>query len=74
MSDSLSKGFYNGKANPFELHQFKLVTSVKELERSFPGPKVVIQTYIYIYRCMLVYECMFICVYSYIFIYVYKYT
>jgi hypothetical protein len=62
MSDSLSKGFYNGKANPFELHQFKLVTSVKELERSFPGPKV--------HMFINMYVCMYLCIYIYVYVHI----
>ncbi len=44
MSDSLTKEFYDGKANPFELKRVKVVTSTSQLDRHFPGPKVVIAT------------------------------
>lgn len=45
MSDSLSKSFYNGRPNPFDLtKQLKICTSVRELERQYPGPKVVLAT------------------------------
>ena len=44
MTDSLSGQFFNGKANPFELPPLQIATSVRELEKSFPGPKVVIAT------------------------------
>ncbi len=44
MSDNLSRGFYNGKPNPFELPQIKFVTSVRDIERKYPGPKVVLAT------------------------------
>ena len=44
MSDGLSRGFYNGKPNPFDLPQISFVTSVKEVERKFLGPKVVLAT------------------------------
>jgi cleavage and polyadenylation specificity factor subunit 2 len=44
MSETLSKGFYNGKPNPFELPPLKLVNSVRELEKKYPGPKVVFAT------------------------------
>jgi hypothetical protein len=45
MSDSLSRAFYNGKPNPFELPLMRVCTSVKEMERlCYPGPKVVIAT------------------------------
>lgn len=43
MSDALSKQFYNGKPNPFELPQVKFITSSREIEK-FPGPKVVLAT------------------------------
>lgn len=44
MSDSLSRSFYNGKPNPFELPPVKLVTNIKQIERLYPGPKVVLAT------------------------------
>ena len=44
MSDSLSKGFYNGKPNPFDLPQIRFATSLKEIERHCPGPKTVLST------------------------------
>lgn len=44
MSDSLSRGFYNGKPNPFDLPQIRFATSLKEIERFCPGPKVVLAT------------------------------
>eukprot|EP01038_Epipyxis_sp_PR26KG_P014055 gene14055-18853_t len=44
MSDSLSKGFYNGKPNPFELSQIKLASTIREVERKYSGPKVVLAT------------------------------
>ena len=42
MSEALGKTFYNGKPHPFELSSLKLASSVRELERLYPGPKVVI--------------------------------
>lgn len=44
MSDSLSKSFYMGKPNPFHLADLKECTSVRELDKKYPGPKVVIAT------------------------------
>ena len=44
MTDNLSAQFYNGKTNPFELPPLKIATSIRELERVYPGPKVVIAT------------------------------
>lgn len=44
MGDSLSKNFYNGRPNPFDLPYLKMCTSVRELEKTYPGPKVVIAT------------------------------
>lgn len=44
MTDNLSTQFFNGKANPFELPPLKIATSIRELERVYPGPKVVIAT------------------------------
>jgi hypothetical protein len=40
----MSTQFFNGKANPFELPPLKIATSVRELEKAYPGPKVVIAT------------------------------
>ena len=44
MTDSLSERFYNGKPNPFELPPVKIATSIRELEKLYPGPKVVLAT------------------------------
>jgi cleavage and polyadenylation specificity factor subunit 2 len=44
MSDSLSRAFYNGKPNPFDLPYMKVFTSVKEMDKMCSGPKVVIAT------------------------------
>mmetsp|Transcript_334 Transcript_334/g.618 ORF Transcript_334/g.618 Transcript_334/m.618 type:complete len:893 (+) Transcript_334:113-2791(+) len=44
MSDSLSKGFYLGKANPFAMPHMSVCTNLKELQRLGPGPKVVLVT------------------------------
>lgn len=44
MRDSLAKQFYNGSSNPFELSYLKICTSVREMERLYPGPKVVLST------------------------------
>eukprot|EP00605_Chrysophyceae_sp_TOSAG23-4_P000169 GSChrysophyteH1.ASY1.ANO1.193.1 assembled CDS len=44
MTDSLSDRFYNGQANPFELPQLKIATTIRELEKNYPGPKVVLAT------------------------------
>ena len=44
MTNSLSTAFFNGKTNPFELPPLKIATSVRELEKAYPGPKVVIAT------------------------------
>jgi cleavage and polyadenylation specificity factor subunit 2 len=44
MGDSLSRGFYNGRPNPFELPNVKVATSIKEVERKYAGPKVVFAT------------------------------
>lgn len=43
-SDLLSADFFNGKQNPFELPALNLARSVREIERLYPGPKVVIAT------------------------------
>lgn len=45
MTDALSRQFIQaGKFNPFELPPLRLVTSVREMERLYPGPKVVLAT------------------------------
>jgi cleavage and polyadenylation specificity factor subunit 2 len=44
MSEALTKDFYDGKANPFEMKKVKVATSVNQLERNFSGPKVVLAT------------------------------
>ena len=45
MSDSLSRGFYNGKPNPFDLPPVRLASSLREMERNCPpGPRVVLAT------------------------------
>lgn len=44
MSDTLSREFYNGKPNPFDLPSVKLVTSTRDMDRRYPGPKVVLAT------------------------------
>lgn len=44
MSDSLSRGFYNGKPNPFDLPQIRFATSLREIEKFCPGPKCVLAT------------------------------
>lgn len=44
MSDSLTKPFYNGKPNPFDLSFVKVLTTTKALEKNYPGPKVVLAT------------------------------
>ena len=44
MNDTLSKQFIQlGKLNPFELPPVKLATSLRELEKLYPGPKVRVQ-------------------------------
>lgn len=43
MSDSLSKGFYNGKLNPFDIPCLHICTSVREVEK-LVGSKVVLAT------------------------------
>ena len=43
-SDLLSQGFFNGKQNPFELPALNVARTVREVERLYPGPKVVIAT------------------------------
>jgi Cft2 family RNA processing exonuclease len=40
MNDALSKDFYNGRPNPFDIKCLRLFTSVRDLERKCPGPKV----------------------------------
>jgi cleavage and polyadenylation specificity factor subunit 2 len=40
MSDSVSKGFYLGKPNPFHFPQMHVCSSLKELGQIGPGPKV----------------------------------
>jgi cleavage and polyadenylation specificity factor subunit 2 len=44
MSDSLGRGFYNGKPNPFDLPQIRFATNLREIERFCPGPKTVLAT------------------------------
>lgn len=44
MSDSLARGFYNGKPNPFDMPQVRFATSIREVERYCPGPKTVLAT------------------------------
>lgn len=44
MSDSLNRDFYNGKANPFELPSLKVLPTAAQLEKKYPGPKVVLAT------------------------------
>jgi cleavage and polyadenylation specificity factor subunit 2 len=44
MSDSLTKTFYNGKGNPFDLSMLKCFTDVKTMEKRCPGPKLVLAT------------------------------
>ena len=44
MSDSLSKSFYNGKPNPFDLPPVRCVTSIRDLEKKYIGPKLVFVT------------------------------
>lgn len=44
MSDTLTRPFYNGKANPMELPQVKCVTEMKTLDKILLGPKVVFAT------------------------------
>ena len=44
MTDGLSARFYNGQPNPFEMPPVKVVTTLRELERKYPGPKVVLAT------------------------------
>lgn len=43
-SDSLTRSFYNGKPNPFELPAVKCITNVQTMDRKFHGPKVVFAT------------------------------
>jgi len=42
MSDVLSREFYNGKPNPFDLPPLRVVTTVKEIDKRYPGPKIVL--------------------------------
>jgi cleavage and polyadenylation specificity factor subunit 2 len=44
MSDNLSKAFYNGGPNPFYLPSLKISTSLRDVEKNHPGPKVVLCT------------------------------
>ena len=44
MTDSICTKFYNGAANPFELPPVKVCTTLREVERLYPGPKVVLAT------------------------------
>ena len=44
MTDSLSTKFYNGKPNPFILPPLKIVSSVRDVEKLYPGPKIVFAT------------------------------
>jgi cleavage and polyadenylation specificity factor subunit 2 len=44
MSDTLSRSFYNGRPNPFELPYMKICTSMSDIERLYPGPKTVLAT------------------------------
>lgn len=44
MGDSLTSGFYNGKANPFDLNMLRCFHDIKTMERRCPGPKVVLAT------------------------------
>ncbi len=44
VSDSLTRAFYNGRPNPFDLPYVKYLTNVRALEKDYHGPKVVIAT------------------------------
>jgi cleavage and polyadenylation specificity factor subunit 2 len=44
MSATLSRAFYNGNPNPFDQPQIRCATSIREIERCCPGPKVVLVT------------------------------
>ncbi|KAJ1430040.1 beta-lactamase-like protein [Ochromonadaceae sp. CCMP2298] len=44
MSDSLIRNFYNGKPNPFDLPQVRFASSMREVDRHCPGPKVILAT------------------------------
>ncbi len=44
MSDSLTKSFYNGKNNPFDLTSIKSYHDIRHMEKECYGPKVVIAT------------------------------
>lgn len=44
MSDSLTRGFYNGKPNPFDLPNVKCITDVRTIDRKLQGPKLVFAT------------------------------
>lgn len=41
MNDNLSKDFYNGRPNPFDLKSLMLLHNIDDLEKNYPGPKVV---------------------------------
>jgi cleavage and polyadenylation specificity factor subunit 2 len=44
MSDSLTRSFYNGKGNPFDLSYVKCFTDVRSMEKRCIGPKLVLAT------------------------------
>jgi len=44
MNNDLCTKFYNGQANPFELPPVKICTTLREVEKLYPGPKVVLAT------------------------------
>lgn len=44
MTDSICTKFYNGAPNPFNIPSLKIATSIRELEKLYPGPKVVLST------------------------------
>jgi len=44
MNNDLCTKFYNGQANPFELPPVKVCTTLREVEKLYPGPKVVLAT------------------------------
>lgn len=44
MSNSLIKNFYNGKLNPFDLNYIKVIKNIKNLEKNFPGAKIILSS------------------------------
>lgn len=44
MSNGLIKNFYNGKLNPFDMNYIKVIKNIKNLEKNFPGAKVILSS------------------------------